>query len=75
MAGEEDQEVAAEAAEAFLAEDLPENVFGAVKAGGGMWASCLRVMHPTEVRGVGGGGRDVVRGEDVVQWGRVWLGQ
>ena len=51
MAGEEDQEAAAEAAEAFLAEDLPESMFGAVKAGAGMWASCLRVMHPTEVRG------------------------
>ena len=49
MAGEEEQEAAAEAAEAFLTEDLPENVFGSVKAGAGMWASCLRIMHPTEV--------------------------
>ena len=50
MAGEEEQEAAAEAAETFLSEDLPENVFGAVKAGSGMWASSLRVMHPTEGR-------------------------
>lgn len=48
MAGEEEQEAAAEAAETFLSEDLPENVFGAVKAGAGMWASCLKIMHPTE---------------------------
>ena len=57
MAGEEEQEAAAEAAEAFLSEDLPEAVFGSVKAGAGMWASCLRVMHPTEVGGGGRGGR------------------
>lgn len=48
-AGEDEQEAAAEAAEAFLAEELPEATFGAAKAGSGMWASCLRVMHPTEV--------------------------
>ena len=34
--GEDEQEAAAEAAEKFLSEDLPENVFGAV------WSSCLR---------------------------------
>ncbi len=49
-AGEDEQEEAAEAAEAFLAEELPESIFGAPKAGAGMWASCLRVMHPTEGR-------------------------
>lgn len=48
-AGEYEEVAAAEAAESFLAEELPENVFGAPKAGTGMWASCLRVMHPTEV--------------------------
>lgn len=48
-AGEYEEVAAAEAAENFLAEELPENVFGAPKAGAGMWASCLRVMHPTEV--------------------------
>lgn len=48
-AGEEEQEAAAEAAESFLSEELPEAVFGAAKAGPGMWASCLRIMHPTEV--------------------------
>ena len=48
-AGEDEQEAAAEAAEAFLAEELPETIFGAPKAGNGMWASCLRIMHPTEV--------------------------
>ena len=50
-AGEDEQEAAAEAAETFLAEELPEATFGAAKAGSGMWASCLRVMHPTEVCG------------------------
>ena len=48
-AGLEEQVEAAQAAEAFLAEDLPETVFGAPKAATGMWASCLRIMHPTEV--------------------------
>ncbi len=48
-AGEYEEIAAAEAAEAFLAEELPEIVFGAPKAGARMWASCLRVMHPTEV--------------------------
>jgi splicing factor 3B subunit 3 len=48
-AGEYEEVAAAEAAENFLSEELPENVFGAAKAGSGMWASCLRVMHPTEV--------------------------
>ena len=45
-AGEDEQELATEMAEAFLAETLPENVFGSPKAGAGMWASCLRVMDP-----------------------------
>ena len=48
-AGEDEQEAAAQAAETFLSEELPEAVFGAPKAGPGMWASCLRIMHPTEV--------------------------
>ena len=48
-AGEYEEIAAAEAAESFLAEDLPEPVFGAPKAGTRMWASCIRVMHPTEV--------------------------
>ena len=43
------QGAAAEAAEAFLSQDLPEAVFGAPKAGAGMWASSLRLMHPVEV--------------------------
>ena len=46
--GEDEQEAAAEAAEKFLSEDLPENVFGAVKAGSGMWSLCLKIMHTTE---------------------------
>ena len=48
-AGEDEQQAAAEAAEIFLSEELPESMFGAPKAGSGMWASCLRLMHPTEV--------------------------
>ncbi len=35
-------------AEAFLSENLPENLFGAPKAGPGMWASCVRVLDPSE---------------------------
>jgi hypothetical protein len=35
-------------AEAFLNENLPENLFGAPKAGPGMWASCIRVLDPSE---------------------------
>ena len=47
-AGEDEQEAAAQMAQEFLAEDLPETIFGAPKAGPGMWASCIRLMHPTE---------------------------
>jgi len=45
-AGEDEQELANEMAEAFLSESLPENVFGAPKAGSGMSASCIRVLDP-----------------------------
>ncbi len=45
-AGEDEQELANEMAEGFLNENLPENIFGAPKAGSGMWASCIRVMDP-----------------------------
>jgi len=47
-AGEDKQEAAAMMAQEFLSEDLPESIFGAPKAGAGMWASCVRLMHPTE---------------------------
>lgn len=49
-AGEEEQELAREMAEAFLNEDLPESVFGAPKAGSAMWASIIRIMDPVEGR-------------------------
>ena len=42
------QEIANEMADAFLNENLPENMFGAPKAGPGMWASCIRVLDPSE---------------------------
>ncbi|XP_053201633.1 splicing factor 3B subunit 3-like isoform X1 [Panonychus citri] len=45
-AGEAEQEMAAEMAAAFLSEDLPENIFGAPKAGVGQWASLVRVIDP-----------------------------
>ena len=45
-AGEDEQELANEMAEAFLTENLPESVFGAPKAGAGMWASCIRLINP-----------------------------
>lgn len=47
-AGEEEQELAKEMAEAFLNEDLPENIFSAPKAGHGMWASTMRIMDPVQ---------------------------
>lgn len=45
-AGEEEQELAAQMAAAFLNENLPESVFGAPKAGPGMWASIIRIINP-----------------------------
>lgn len=45
-AGEDEQELATEMAEAFINEVLPENTFAAPKAGGGMWASQIRIMEP-----------------------------
>ncbi|KAK7475529.1 hypothetical protein BaRGS_00033218 [Batillaria attramentaria] len=45
-AQEEEQEIAAEMAAQFLNEERPESVFGAPKAGAGMWASCIRVLNP-----------------------------
>ena len=50
-AGEEEQELAKEMADAFLNEDLPESIFSAPKAGHGMWASTLRIMDPVQVMG------------------------
>lgn len=47
-AGEEEQELAKEMAEAFLNEDLPESIFSSPKAGHGMWASTLRIMDPVQ---------------------------
>ena len=47
-AGEDEQELANEMAEVFMNENLPEEVFGAPKAGAGMWASCIRVMDPIQ---------------------------
>ena len=45
-AGEDEQEAAAEMAANFLSEDLPENIFGAPKAGAGQWASVIRILDP-----------------------------
>ena len=49
-AGEEEAELAEEMAQAFLSENLPETMFGAPKAGPGMWASVIRVMDPADGR-------------------------
>lgn len=46
-AGAEEAAVARELAEAFLSEELNEAVFGAPRAGPGLWASMLRIMAPT----------------------------
>lgn len=47
-AGDEEEDLAREMAEAFLSEDLPESIFGAPKAGPGMWASLIRILEPIE---------------------------
>ncbi|XP_062465267.1 splicing factor 3B subunit 3 isoform X2 [Pezoporus occidentalis] len=47
-AGEDERELAAEMAAAFLNENLPESIFGAPKAGNGQWASVIRVMSPIQ---------------------------
>lgn len=45
-AGEDEKNLAKEMAEDFLSEDLPERIYGAPKAGAGMWASLIRFMNP-----------------------------
>jgi len=46
-AGEEEQQLAAEMAAAFLSEKLDERCFGAPRAGPGQWASIIRILEPT----------------------------
>ena len=46
-AGDEQQELAAEVAAAFLSEDLPDSQFGAPKAGKGLWASNITLLNTT----------------------------
>lgn len=45
-AGDDEQELANEMAEAFINEVLPESTFSAPKGGVGMWASQIRVIEP-----------------------------
>uniref|UniRef100_A0A8C2CSA4 Splicing factor 3B subunit 3-like n=1 Tax=Cyprinus carpio TaxID=7962 RepID=A0A8C2CSA4_CYPCA len=47
-AGEDERELAAEMAAAFLNENLPEAIFGAPKAGSGQWASLVRMINPIQ---------------------------
>lgn len=47
-AGEDERELAAEMAAAFLNENLPEAIFGAPKAGAGQWASLVRLVNPIQ---------------------------
>jgi len=49
-AGEDEKELAAEMTAAFLREALPEDKFGAPKAGPGMWASQISLFNPISVR-------------------------
>ena len=37
-------------ADALLSEDLPDAIFGAPKAGPGMWASLIRIIEPISGR-------------------------
>lgn len=55
-AGEDERELAAEMAAAFLNENLPEAIFGAPKAGSGQWASLVRLVNPIQ-----GGTLDLVQ--------------
>ena len=48
-AKEDELDLAAATAEELMSEGQPEEVFGSPKAGTGMWASCIRVLSPTEV--------------------------
>lgn len=45
VAGDEQQELAAEVAAAFLSENLPDSQFGAPKAGKGLWASNITLLN------------------------------
>lgn len=45
-AGDDEQELANEMADAFINEVLPEETFSAPKAGNAMWASLIRIMDP-----------------------------
>ena len=45
MAGDDQQELAAEVAAAFLSENLPDTQFGAAKAGKGLWASNITMLN------------------------------
>jgi len=47
-AGEDERELAEEMSKAFMSEDLPDEVFGAPKAGAGMWASMIRIISPVK---------------------------
>jgi splicing factor 3B subunit 3 len=51
-AGEEERELAEEMSKAFMSEELPEDVFGAPKAGSGMWASIIRIISPAKANTV-----------------------
>lgn len=46
---DEDKAAVAQVAAEFLQEDLPEQQFGAPKAGTGMWASAIRILDPIKV--------------------------
>ena len=47
-ASNEDQATARTAAETFILENIPENVFGAPKAGKAQWASTIRLLDPMD---------------------------
>lgn len=47
-AGEDERELAAEMAAAFLNENLPEAIFGSPKAGARQWASLVRLVNPIQ---------------------------
>lgn len=49
-AGEDEREAAAQMAEEFLGEDLPDSEFTAAKPGTSHWASVVRMVNPIEVQ-------------------------
>ena len=49
---DDEEQLACEMAQAFLGENLPEDIFGGPKAGVGTWASVIRIVNPSSQKTV-----------------------